>query len=129
VHRPVHVSVTVFDREGSVLFTFARAAGLFFLAVLAPIIFLLWATHNQQVVIRAGKGDLPLVVICTDEDEICLDPVPWVEAKQWEVDYAEAGVVLFVEGTPAYQAAIDYINEADPDKAPTWTTLMIIAGF
>ncbi len=90
--------------------------------------FVLLSGHNNAVAeqISVGKIDMPLVIVCTEEDELCFQPVSWLEAQKLAKDYQAAGVILCYEGTPEYEAAIDFLGSPDDETNAAWTALQMV---
>ncbi len=74
----------------------------------------------------AERSDAPSVIVCVEEDETCFLPVSWSEAQKLAQEYQEAGVVLCVEGTPQWEAAIDFMGSTDGETKLAWTALQLV---
>ena len=78
------------------------------------------------------RSDMQLsVIICLTEDHTCY-PYSLFEAqdraKELKEDYGATGVIVCPEGTPPYEAAIDYLGASDEEKGAAWTTLQLVAA-
>ena len=84
------------------------------------------------------RSDMLSAIVCSVDDHGCFVSTSWLEAKKLQAelieDYNNKGAALiFYEGTPGYEAAIDFIGAPD-DETPddgidtAWDALLVATG-
>ena len=78
------------------------------------------------------RSDMQLsTIICLSHDQTCY-PYALFEAqdraKELIGDYGTAGVIVCNEGTPAYEAAIDYLRAPGDESDAMWVALLLVKG-